>query len=199
MNYTKLTVEAFNKRLEDGNYAGPAGARRAVGKVISWSQKEKERAYELITKYFGVDETHTAGTPGNANEVVALRDQVLHFKETTKASWKDIAETFGTSRDGLRYFVKTAKAGEAFLARVRAGLSKLDQLTDSLIASGKLTQLEAKPVQKKAVISRASVVEVLPSGMPSALELDLRELELIQRLRQYVLPTPGPHLNGKRV
>lgn len=53
MNYEKLSVERFAQKLQEDEYKGLTGARRAIGKCRDWSKKEKEKAQELANAYFG--------------------------------------------------------------------------------------------------------------------------------------------------
>ena len=52
MNYVKLTVAGFKERLEAGDYNGLTGARRAIGKVAGWSEKDRNEARKLADAYF---------------------------------------------------------------------------------------------------------------------------------------------------
>lgn len=56
-HYEKLTVERFEQNLKDGKYDTLTGARRAIGKTASWSDKEKEKAKAIALKHFGGEAT----------------------------------------------------------------------------------------------------------------------------------------------
>jgi hypothetical protein len=54
MNYEKLDVDRFITRVQNKEYAGLTGARRAIGKA-NWSDKDKKRAHEFADKFFGAN------------------------------------------------------------------------------------------------------------------------------------------------
>lgn len=56
MKYEKLTPATFRKKLKDGGYGSATGARRAVGKAKTWTEKEKESARRSIDKHFDSSE-----------------------------------------------------------------------------------------------------------------------------------------------
>lgn len=56
-HYEKLTVERFEQNLKDKKYDTLTGARRAIGKTASWSDKEKEKAKAIALKHFGGEAT----------------------------------------------------------------------------------------------------------------------------------------------
>jgi hypothetical protein len=57
MKYEKRTPKDFEQRLKDGEYESATGARRAVGKMSSWKQADKDKSYALIDKHFGSSAT----------------------------------------------------------------------------------------------------------------------------------------------
>lgn len=71
MNYEKLTVERFAASLKEGKYKDVTGARRAVGKMASWSDKDKDKGRELAAKHFGVDGAKKPATKATAPKKVA--------------------------------------------------------------------------------------------------------------------------------
>ncbi len=50
--YEKLTVASFTTKLQNGDYASLAGARRAIGKAQDMSTNDKNKAREAADKYF---------------------------------------------------------------------------------------------------------------------------------------------------
>lgn len=50
--YEKLTVASFTSKLQSGDYASLAGARRAIGKAQDMSTNDKNKAREAADKYF---------------------------------------------------------------------------------------------------------------------------------------------------
>ena len=53
--YEKKTVAAFKEQLESGGYADLTGARRAIGRMTTWSAADIAKARELADKYFGAE------------------------------------------------------------------------------------------------------------------------------------------------
>ncbi len=52
--YEKLDLAAFKVKLVNGDYASITGARRAIGRMTTWSEKEKSQARDAANKTFGV-------------------------------------------------------------------------------------------------------------------------------------------------
>lgn len=48
----KVTMAEFEKRLADGRYDSLTGARRGIGKMAGWSDKERAQANEKANAYF---------------------------------------------------------------------------------------------------------------------------------------------------
>lgn len=48
----KVTMAEFEKRLADGRYDSLTGARRGIGKMAGWSEKERAQANEKANAYF---------------------------------------------------------------------------------------------------------------------------------------------------
>jgi len=66
MNYAKLTVDGFKARLEAGDYQGLTGARRAIGKVQGWTEKDRNAARKLADEYFAKQGDGGKGLPKKA-------------------------------------------------------------------------------------------------------------------------------------
>jgi hypothetical protein len=50
--YEKLDLAAFKQKLADEEYASLTGARRAVGRMTTWSEADKNKARALAEKHF---------------------------------------------------------------------------------------------------------------------------------------------------
>lgn len=61
--YRKLTLAAFKERVAGGFYRGVVGARRALGKVQDWSEKEKKEARALIEQHYAEGKASTPASP----------------------------------------------------------------------------------------------------------------------------------------
>jgi hypothetical protein len=48
----KVTMAEFEKRLAEGRYDSLTGARRGIGKMAGWSEKERAQANEKANAYF---------------------------------------------------------------------------------------------------------------------------------------------------
>lgn len=59
MAYSKMTVADFKKKLGDGHYANPTGARRGAGKA-DLDDADKAKCYRAINKHFNVEDEPTA-------------------------------------------------------------------------------------------------------------------------------------------
>lgn len=53
MAYEGLNFESFKVNLKEGKYEAAAGARRAVGRAQSFSEKQRNAAREMIDAHFG--------------------------------------------------------------------------------------------------------------------------------------------------
>jgi hypothetical protein len=78
--YEKLTVERFQENLQSGKYNSLTGARRAIGKTSSWSNKEKERASEIAVSHFGGDAGTASAPAKKAVKKVAAKKTVAAAK-----------------------------------------------------------------------------------------------------------------------
>jgi hypothetical protein len=58
-----LDLQTFTKKLESGGYKDIGGARKAVGKALELSNKEKDQARTLIDKYFSSSKSTAKHTP----------------------------------------------------------------------------------------------------------------------------------------
>lgn len=51
-NNTKVDIAVFKNKLKNGEYETLTGARRAIGKVQGWTDKEKDSARAIAEKHF---------------------------------------------------------------------------------------------------------------------------------------------------
>jgi chemotaxis protein histidine kinase CheA len=63
----------FKKKLTSGGYENTTGARRAVGKVKTWSPEEKEKAHKLINKHFDVTDVPAKKAPAKKAKAAKAR------------------------------------------------------------------------------------------------------------------------------
>ena len=54
MAYEKIDVGGFLKKLKGGDYNDPTGARRAVGRMSTWTPEQRASANASVNKHFGV-------------------------------------------------------------------------------------------------------------------------------------------------
>ncbi len=52
-NYTKITPADFKNKLKNGDYESLTGAKRAIGKMSEWNDKDKDTARGYASKHFG--------------------------------------------------------------------------------------------------------------------------------------------------
>ncbi len=52
-DYEKVTPARFRQRLKDSQYKNLTGARRAIGRMSEWTDKEKDSARKYAEKHFG--------------------------------------------------------------------------------------------------------------------------------------------------
>lgn len=97
MEYNKLTVANFKERLKADNYKNATGARRAIGKMSTWSDAEKASAHKLVNKHFGDD----------APAPVAKKTSKKR-KKTAKTSNKKTAEKVPVKRGKKKVSAKKA-------------------------------------------------------------------------------------------
>ena len=51
--YDKITVKDFSKKLDDNGYSSLIGARRAIGRMTTWTGAQRNKARSIAAKYFG--------------------------------------------------------------------------------------------------------------------------------------------------
>lgn len=116
-----LSFEDFKKNLKDGKYESLAGARRAVGKALSFSDDERESAKKAIDKHFGA--APQAEKPAKKGAKKAAKKAAAAPKAEPKAEKK--AAKKGASKRQPR----TPSAVEAFSSEILAGPVNLDDLS----------------------------------------------------------------------
>lgn len=63
-NNTKVDIAVFKNKLKNGEYETLTGARRAIGKVQGWTDKEKDSARAIAEKHFEGAPAPTKAKPG---------------------------------------------------------------------------------------------------------------------------------------
>jgi DNA-binding Xre family transcriptional regulator len=130
----------------------------------------------------------------------AMRKEIQEMKDATKSSFKEIASSLGIGASSLTNFMKGEGLKTQALYELNASLTKLRSKPTELAAE-KALDLEAKPATKRKY-KKKSLIEQAPTtqGLPSLAELDVMELQVIQRLRaRHEQASVKPkHLNGHR-
>jgi hypothetical protein len=183
MNYEKLTLARFTERLRDGKYAGLTGARRAIGKLTDWSQKEKDKALEVATKHFesGGASAKRAKPPGRprAREVSSVEAVVQQeaparapasrtrssqvvadapSREVHVTTQAELIETAETLRKGLESLEKAvqidASMKQLYCDQAREFASVMTRLRQSMSAGTR--------IYHKVITERMVPVEEVP-------------------------------------
>lgn len=84
----KMTVDTFKENLDGGRYETIAGARRAIGRVNGWTDKERAKARVMADNYFGL-----SGDGGEDEEKKPAKKAPGKGKKTAKrAAAKAVSE-----------------------------------------------------------------------------------------------------------
>lgn len=83
--YEKLDLAAFKKKLAGGEYKDLTGARRAVGRMTTWSEADKNKARALAEKHFG---GATPAKPAKKVAKKAAKKKVAKRKAVKKVAKK---------------------------------------------------------------------------------------------------------------
>jgi hypothetical protein len=120
----------------------------------------------------------------------AIFSRYMEIKKATNASWEIIAGGAGVHTTTLQNFMSKKSVRCETLVLLQRGLKKYEELPTKIV--------EQKLVSSKKPSAKTSLIEVMPAktGLPSELELDLRELELITRLRLHHSHSIPAGLNG---
>lgn len=129
----------------------------------------------------------------NYINVDAVRKEVLAIKNQTKASWDDIASACGVHTGTLHVLMRAnGSPNQQSLSKIRDGIDKgYRQVADKLVQDGivvkervrrRATTALALPMKQPRVVNHDNGL-----NLPSLIELDLRELEVIGRIRAYLL------------
>lgn len=135
-------------------------------------------------------------------DVAAMRKEIEEMKKATKSSLKEIAASLNVGFSSLASFMKGNNLRVTVAYALRDSLARLKTKPADLLEEGVLQEKTIKDVKPRK--ERRSLIESAPdfrvaSQMPSSIELDLREFELIQRLRQHISTNEKPkqQLNGR--
>lgn len=129
---------------------------------------------------------------------MAMRKELAEMKNTTKASFREIAASLGVSAFSINNFMRGNSLRIPALYAVRDGLAKLKGKPAQLAREGiiKEKQVKAsKPQSEKSLIEAAPPIGT--TGI-SAYQLDMMELQVIHRLRGHMLTEPQKPLNGRQ-
>ena len=172
MAYEKLTLSAFKKKLDEGHYNSPGGARKAISRGKDWSKEEQDKAHSLTNKHFG-EAAPKASRPRKAAQKDPVQ-QVL-AAVTPRSYLVDANQTVGTIGNILAS-LKMAKdlgANDSDVAKVakasqRALLQVVEQvicLTDASSAEETSEDLEQ---QRKTEIFQQSAPGSVHSVLPAS-------------------------------
>jgi hypothetical protein len=87
--YEKIDLAGFKKKLAEGAYVSLTGARRAVGRMTTWTENEKDKARAAAEKHFA---------EGGAKKKVTKKAAKRSKKKTTKKPVKKTAKKKTTKR-----------------------------------------------------------------------------------------------------
>lgn len=158
-----------------------SGLERGAAKIISVDKWNKLYAYYLAKGAAPLrDDLDPIKT---MPDVGAMRKQIQEMKEATKASLRSIGESLGVSVGPICAFMKGESIKTPLVYTMHEGLQKLKATPAALLQEDAIEVTKVK----KPRATKKSLIETVPStaGMPSMLELDMRELEIIQRMRSY--------------
>jgi len=82
--YEKFTLKSFQKKLADGDYKDLGGCNRAIGRMSTFSEKDREKARELARAHFG--EGSAAPKKTKAKKVSATKAPKAGKKAAKKVS-----------------------------------------------------------------------------------------------------------------
>lgn len=94
--YEKVTPAVFRQRLKGGHYASLTGARRAIGRMSAWTDKQRNRAQSDAEKHF------------ESGEAVAKPKKVAK-KVSKKKAEKKVADVSASMTENQRPSNKLAK------------------------------------------------------------------------------------------
>ncbi len=77
------TLDGFKKKLKNGQYDNATGARRAVGKMRTWEDPEKDAARKVIDRHFG-DAAKPPAKKAASKKKVAPKKKFKRKKKTVK-------------------------------------------------------------------------------------------------------------------
>jgi hypothetical protein len=83
--HTKLNLETFTDLINGGRYKDRTAARRALGKVMEWSEKDKEAAHALVNRTFGESDDTAPKKAKRSPKVAAAKAVKVKATQTLKA------------------------------------------------------------------------------------------------------------------
>ena len=146
-NYAKLDITSFRKKLKNNEYKSATGARRAIGRMTTWTEKDKDSARKLVDKHFG-------GAPSNAkSKKQTSPDEGAVSKPTRKGTAKK------AGRKAPKREERTVEPSEEITddikaARVDDFITKAERILDVTAKAGELsddiefTRKQAKETQQ---------------------------------------------------
>lgn len=151
--YAKLTVKNFKARLDNNDYGSATGARRAVGKMSTWSEEEKKKAHALVNKHFGVDDSPSKPTAKKVSKKGKKRVAKKKGKAAEASSEKVAKKATKKKR------VKRRKKGKKRAANKAAAksASKAPKKRGPRKAAAK-QQSSAKPAATASELARINLV-----------------------------------------
>jgi hypothetical protein len=124
--YEKLDLTAFKQKLADGEYASLTGARRAVGRMTTWSEADKNKARTLAEKHFGVE----ASAPKSSPKKAAKKSAKKAPKKAAKAKpVKQAKAPRAPKEKAAKKAVKRVRKGQDAAPNVQG--SVMDRITEA--------------------------------------------------------------------
>jgi hypothetical protein len=112
--YNKLSPSDFRKKLKNGEYESLTGAKRAIGKMQEWTEKERNSARTAASKHFGEEPAPAKKVAKKTSKKKATVKKAEAKKATTKKTAKKTAKKaaskYGPGKGGMPKPEKAKKA-----------------------------------------------------------------------------------------
>jgi hypothetical protein len=178
--YIRTTIALFKKKLGVGFYKNLNSALRAIGHVQDFTQEEREEAKAAATLHFG-----TMQNP--LKELLSAYEKI----NDNGYYWQQIADTIGVHIHTIQNLRAGKNLSATSVQALQEGLKKYEETPEK--PKAKKRKASPAPQAKPSIVEHAHT----PTGIPTLIELQIRELELNRALQQYHVGAPK-HLNGAR-
>lgn len=188
-----LTFDDFTKRLKEGNYSNVTGARRAVGKMASWSKADHQRAQAAVNKHFGVvdgeptkaPKAAAASKPAKPAKVAKVAKKAAKKAVVAEKPAKETAAAESAAPDLSRRKKKAAKKTGAKAAKKSFAADTEPETTvpEAAVLKTAGTHYDIA-FAEKVVHTTAAIKHAMGSNVPSSSQVIFDEL--LQRTLQYL-------------